>query len=90
MPHTQPSPQELEEMSQRAQTVVRLLEELQRMNLPEGEQGRDMNASTTAAVSMQISPDDPRPPKRPWEDISQDDSTANNSFEVSLLEIARS
>jgi hypothetical protein len=86
MPHAQPSPNELEEMSQRAQTVVRLLEDLNRMYLPEAEQNRDTGLPTTVGVPMQVSPEDPRPPKRPWEDISQDDNaapvSANTSFEV--------
>ena len=54
-------------MSQHALAVVRLLEELQRMDFPEDDETRvDSNA-------MHQSPDDPRPPKRPWEDISQED-----------------
>ena len=38
MPHIQPSPEELEEMSQRALKVVRLLEDLRRKNDSEGVQ----------------------------------------------------
>ena len=38
MPHIQPSPEELEEMSQRALKVVRLLEDLRRRNDSEGVQ----------------------------------------------------
>jgi len=88
LPHTQPSPAELEEMSQRALTVVRLLEELRRMNMPEGadqqqhqqhqQQHHPAQPQVQPApppVQMQQSPDDPRPPKRPWEDISQDEGS---------------
>lgn len=89
MPHAQPSQHELEEMSQRAQTVVRLLEDLNRMYLPDAEQNRDTGVPTTVGAPMQVSPEDPRPPKRPWEDISQDDNTApvsaNTSFEVCVI-----
>ena len=53
-------------MSQHALTVVRLLEELQRLNFSDGEEAR------IEADPMHQSPDDPRPPKRPWEDISQE------------------
>jgi len=72
LPHAQPSPGELEEMSQRALTVVRLLDDLRRMNMPEGVE-QQQQQQQPAPVQMQESPDDPRPPKRPWEDISQDD-----------------
>ena len=83
-PHVQPSPGEWEDMSQHALAVVRLLEELQRMDFPEDDGARvDSN-------SMHQSPDDPRPPKRPWEDISQEECASMpdpNSFaDVCLLE----
>lgn len=83
-PHIQPSPGEWEDMSQHALAVVRLLEELRRMDFPEDDGTRvDPNP-------MHQSPDDPRPPKRPWEDISQEEGasmTDPNSFaEVCLFE----
>ena len=70
-------------MSQHAMTVVRLLEELQRMDFPEDDGTRvDSNP-------MQQSPDDPRPPKRPWEDISQEEgasmSDPNSFVDVCVL-----
>ncbi|KAF8905062.1 hypothetical protein CPB84DRAFT_636067 [Gymnopilus junonius] len=74
----QPSQAELEDMSKRAQHVVRLLEDLRRINnAPEPEPSR-----VPPSESMQESPDDPRPPKRPWEDISQDEApqSEQNSF----------
>lgn len=53
-------------MTQRATQVVRLLEEFRRINLPEVERAKlDSAASLNSA-------DDHRPPKRPWEDMSQD------------------
>jgi hypothetical protein len=53
-------------MSQRAIQVVRLLEEYRRANFPEVERIKMDNAAD-------ITPsDDHRPPKRPWEDMSQD------------------
>jgi hypothetical protein len=83
-PHVQPPPSELEDMSQHALAVVRLLEELQRMDLAEGVETR------VDPDPMNQSPDDPRPPKRPWEDISQEEATSMpdpNSFaEVCLFE----
>ncbi|KAG6865786.1 hypothetical protein C0991_011778 [Blastosporella zonata] len=69
MPDVCPSPEELAEMSQRATEVVRLLEEYRRLNLPESERIK-MN---DVAMSP---PDDHRPPKRPWEDMSQDENPA--------------
>ena len=64
-------------MSQHALAVVRLLEDLQRMNFTEGEETR------LDPDPMHQSPDDPRPPKRPWEDISQEEGASvpdPNSF----------
>lgn len=52
-------------MSQRALTVVRLLDEYRRSILPESERSK-VNDVT------HISPEDARPPKRPWEEISQE------------------
>ncbi|TFK40179.1 hypothetical protein BDQ12DRAFT_664683 [Crucibulum laeve] len=67
MPNIQPKPEELVEMSHRAAAVVRLLEDFRRANLPETE--RKMVAETANANA---SPEESRPPKRPWEDMSQD------------------
>ncbi|KAF5372778.1 hypothetical protein D9615_010134 [Tricholomella constricta] len=68
VPDVCPSPEELQEMSQRAVEVVRLLEEYRRLNLPESERVK-MDTVITP-------PDDHRPPKRPWEDMSQDENIA--------------
>jgi hypothetical protein len=57
-------------MSQRAIQVVRLLEEYRRLNFPEAERTKFESAATITP------PDDHRPPKRPWEDMSQDGNTA--------------
>lgn len=71
-------------MSQHALAVVRLLEELQRMDFPEGD------ATRVDSNPMHQSPDDPRPPKRPWEDISQEEgasmSDPNSFADVCLFE----
>lgn len=78
-PNAQPLEHELQEMSERALTVVRLLEELRRLNAPEGDQSREPPSN-----AMHQSPDDPRPPKRPWEDIddtTQPSSESNNFTE---------
>ncbi|KAG6821325.1 hypothetical protein H0H93_000186 [Arthromyces matolae] len=69
MPDVCPMPEELQEMSQRAAEVVRLLEEYRRLNLPESERVKLDNA-----VAM-TPPDDHRPPKRPWEDLSQEETS---------------
>jgi hypothetical protein len=57
-------------MSHRAAEVARLLEEYRRLNLPESER---VKLDSAAAITP---PDDQdhRPPKRPWEDISQDEN----------------
>lgn len=81
LPHAQPSPAELADMSQRAHQVVRLLEEYRRLNLPENERAK--MDSTTGATST----DDHRPPKRPWEDMSQDGGGAGNNEAASFSEV---
>lgn len=59
-------------MSDRAMQVVRLLEQLRAStNAQESEQAR-----IPQDVVMQGSPDSARPPKRPWEDISEDDPSS--------------
>ncbi|PPQ90808.1 hypothetical protein CVT25_012128 [Psilocybe cyanescens] len=77
VPPPQPPQAELESMLRLAEELIRLLEEAKRANAPEIDQSR-----MSAPEAMQESPDDPRPPKRPWEDISQDDAVTNdqNSF----------
>jgi hypothetical protein len=57
-------------MSQRAMQVVRLLEEYRRAHFPQVER---VKMDTTVAITP---PDDHRPPKRPWEDMSQDGNAA--------------
>lgn len=51
-------------MARRANDVARLLEALRRMDEPEIKHSVTDEMSTT--------PDDNRPPKRPWEDMAQD------------------
>lgn len=83
MPHAQPTIAELEEMSRRAMAVVRLLSELRQSD------SQDDNESITIQPSAQNTPEESRPPKRPWEDVSQDDgatgSEVNGFQDVSLL-----
>ena len=57
----QPPPEELRKMTQFASTVVRLLEELKRLTTPEGH------------APQSSFPEDARPPKRPWEDLSREE-----------------
>ncbi|KAF5340873.1 hypothetical protein D9758_012151 [Tetrapyrgos nigripes] len=74
LPYAQPSSTEIAEMANKANEVVRLLEELRRMNMPEAERVKqpEVSAVPVAAATTPPSPDDHRPPKRPWEDMSQD------------------
>ncbi|KAF9040994.1 hypothetical protein BDZ89DRAFT_331012 [Hymenopellis radicata] len=71
----QPSPTELADMMNRANRVVRLLEDLRRQVYPEGERARSSASSVR---------DDHRPPKRPWEDMSKEngitDQTENSPY----------
>lgn len=69
IPQMQPSPTELADMAQRANEVVRLLEELRLMYLPPTERGVKID---TGNVDNVTSADDHRPPKRPWEDMTKD------------------
>ncbi len=65
-PHVQPPPSELQEMTQRASQVVRLLEELKRLSIPNDQIPKELSAPIGAS-------DEHRPPKRPWEDVSRED-----------------
>ncbi|CCM01506.1 uncharacterized protein FIBRA_03562 [Fibroporia radiculosa] len=69
-PHVQPSPNELQEMSWRAGTVVRLLEDLRRISSSEDAAPRDAGH---APVASNASEEHSRPPKRPWEDMSREE-----------------
>ncbi|KAG6900832.1 hypothetical protein C0993_000151 [Termitomyces sp. T159_Od127] len=71
MPEVSPPPEEIQEMSHLAVEVVRLLEEYRRLNLPESER---VKMDNTMAMTP---PDDHRPPKRPWEDMSQQDENSS-------------
>lgn len=61
MPHVQPSTAELQDMSQKALQVVRLLEDFKRAHLPDSERNKLGDPS-----------EDHRAPKRPWEDMAQE------------------
>lgn len=82
--HVQPNPTELQEMSQKAHQIVRLLEDLKRASesgdskeIPQ-EQQQQVNQAISAINGMTApsaassSVEDHRPPKRPWEDMSQE------------------
>jgi hypothetical protein len=62
MPHTQPTAEELADMTRRAAEVVRRIEDYRRLYASESER-KSENASAI---------EDHRLPKRPWEDLSQD------------------
>ncbi|KAH8990346.1 hypothetical protein EDB92DRAFT_1866066 [Lactarius akahatsu] len=67
-----PSQAEIAEMSQRANLVMRLCEELKRLSLSEGELAK----GPAPAVPP---PEEHRPPKRPWEDISVDGAAGTDA-----------
>ena len=64
--HNQPSPSELQEMSQKAQETVHLLEDFEKTHLSE-------NECTNIADPLHGLSEDHRAPKRPWEDMGQED-----------------
>ncbi|OJT02478.1 hypothetical protein TRAPUB_7045 [Trametes pubescens] len=66
-PHVQPAPPEIEEMNSRASTVVRLLDDLRRLDA-----GEDINRKESVNGAATPAEDHPRPPKRPWEDMARD------------------
>lgn len=84
MQNAQPSLQELEEMLQKTQVVVRLLQDFHQMTMPDADQGRE--PEFTIAAPMQVTPDGLRSPKQSWEGISQEDNdpqvSMNSTFEV--------
>lgn len=67
-----PSQAEIAEMGHRANIVMRLCEELKRLSLSEGELAK----GPATAVSP---PEEHRPPKRPWEDISADGAAGTDA-----------
>ncbi|KAH7868397.1 uncharacterized protein C8R40DRAFT_842459 [Lentinula edodes] len=68
LPHVQPSQTEVTEMARRASEVVRLLEVLRQMDGSEDSSSKNEEVPS----SIPTSPDDHRPPKRPWEDMARD------------------
>ncbi|KAK7463377.1 hypothetical protein VKT23_006732 [Stygiomarasmius scandens] len=71
LPYAQPSVTEIADMANKANEVVKLLEELRRLSMAEPERIK-VDTPAVAAAVVASSPDDHRPPKRPWEDMSQD------------------
>ena len=63
LPHAQPTPSDLSEMSRLAFQVVHMLEEWKRCNLADLDRIK---------LDSAVPSDDSRPPKRPWEDTSGD------------------
>lgn len=76
MPQIQPSSAELQDMSQKALQVVRLLEDFKRAHIPESERNK-------LGDPMYGSSDDHRAPKRPWEDMAQGGNNGDPPEEVS-------
>ncbi|KAH9928389.1 uncharacterized protein B0H18DRAFT_1001097 [Fomitopsis serialis] len=71
-PQAQPSPHEVAEMTWRANTVMRLLEEVRRLSLPEGAAPKE--SAPAVAPAPGVPEDHTRPPKRPWEDMAREES----------------
>ena len=70
MPSAQPQPAEVAEMARRANEVVRLLEELRRLNAEEStppSSGSVEDARRSIEATPMEIDGDQRPPKRPWE-----------------------
>ncbi|KAJ2967397.1 hypothetical protein NUW54_g13515 [Trametes sanguinea] len=66
-PQMQPTPPEIEDMNNRASIVMRLLDDLRRLDAGEDITRKEgVNGATTPAEEH------PRPPKRPWEDMARD------------------
>ncbi|KAL7279274.1 hypothetical protein ACG7TL_007115 [Trametes sanguinea] len=66
-PQMQPTPPEIEDMNTRASIVMRLLDDLRRLDAGEDITRKEgVNGATTPAEEH------PRPPKRPWEDMARD------------------
>lgn len=63
---TTPNPSELVEMAEKANEVVRLLEDLRRMCSPNNQDGAKPDSLAIGT------PDDHRPPKRPWEEMTKE------------------
>ncbi|KAI0367983.1 hypothetical protein BV20DRAFT_1037362 [Pilatotrama ljubarskyi] len=66
-PHMQPAPPEIEEMNSRASTVMRLLDDLRRLDA-----GEDISRKESTNGTATPADEHPRPPKRPWEDMARD------------------
>lgn len=67
---SQPDPDELRNMSYSAALVVRLLDDLRRMSIPP-EQRQNLPSNPV--------PEEPRVPKRPWEDVAREDDPPTGS-----------
>ena len=76
----QPGPQELRDMTHFATLVVRLLEDLRRLTVPD-EKREPLPPSAL--------PEDSRPPKRPWEDMARDDPSRHPEVRIELYSSVR-
>ncbi|KAJ3785384.1 hypothetical protein GGU10DRAFT_434588 [Lentinula aff. detonsa] len=81
LPHFQPSQTEVAEMARRANDVVHLLEVLRQID---GSEESSKDDDMTSAIPT--SPDDHRPPKRPWEDMAQDGQVSGEDTSAMLQE----
>ncbi|KAH9847685.1 hypothetical protein C2E23DRAFT_871669 [Lenzites betulinus] len=66
-PHVQPTPPEIEDMNSRASIVMRLLDDLRRLDA-----GEDISRKESTNGTATPAEEHPRPPKRPWEDMARD------------------
>ncbi|CDO68474.1 hypothetical protein BN946_scf184754.g8 [Trametes cinnabarina] len=66
-PQIQPTPPEIEDMNNRASIVMRLLDDLRRLDA-----GEDLSRNESVSGAATPAEEHPRPPKRPWEDMARD------------------
>jgi hypothetical protein len=72
-----PSKEEIADMTKRAARVAQLLRDLKKIVNPNAPSSGDEKGAVSAAS------DEYRPPKRPWEEISKDQSEASHTPTVS-------
>ena len=69
-------------MSKRAEAVVRMMDELRRLCIPEDQLPKDL---PVPAASV----DEHRPPKRPWEDTADDNGSPRNTANRGEVRVVR-
>lgn len=85
-PHVQPTPPEIEDMNSRASIVMRLLDDLRRLDA-----GEDISRKESTNGTATPAEEHPRPPKRPWEDMARDGEPPSSATysDVSVLSSIR-